>query len=265
MKCNQCGHEQASGNFCGNCGTSMEVTAADQPIAAETTPANELVHREEPNMHVEKVKNRSRQYWDYFVQYIKKPSLVFGHGEREFINGLISMAILAILIGLTGYTMTRNFTESMGELLGSDYYTGPSFSSILSSGVIFTALFTACALFVLFLINRFFGSGHSLKEITGVYGVHLLPSITLMAISLLLVLLKAYVYSSVLMSLSLSIALFVMPLYLISALLTKKANVIDPLYSYFLSIIFSVILFAILVGILADSAMGEMLHGLFYM
>ncbi|OMP66650.1 DUF6574 domain-containing protein [Domibacillus epiphyticus] len=253
MKCQACGNEQESGKFCGSCGSPMEATIE------KTAPVSEPVHREEPNVHVEKVKDRSKQYWGYFLQYLKRPSAVFGRGESEFVNGLISIGVLALFVSLTMYAMTRSITS---DFFGSDFYSGPGFFSILFSGIIFTILFSVCAVLVLFLISRFFGPGYSFKEMTGVYGVHLIPSIVLMAVSLLLVLLKAYVYSGLFMSLSLTVALLLMPLYLISALLTKKSAALDPLYGYFIYIVLSLILFSLIVGVLADSTMGEYLDDL---
>jgi hypothetical protein len=55
----------------------------------------------EPNIHVEKVKETSKQYWTYFLQYLKRPSLIFDHASSNFVNAIISFLVFALLITLS--------------------------------------------------------------------------------------------------------------------------------------------------------------------
>ena len=52
------------------------------------------------NEYIEKVKNASKMYWDYFLNYLKHPSLVLKQGEKEFSNGIINIGTMAFFMGL---------------------------------------------------------------------------------------------------------------------------------------------------------------------
>ncbi|PKC50177.1 hypothetical protein RhiirA1_487142, partial [Rhizophagus irregularis] len=54
----------------------------------------------QPNVHVERMKEQSTMFFNSFVEYLKKPSSIFNNGEREFINGIISLSIFVFIISL---------------------------------------------------------------------------------------------------------------------------------------------------------------------
>ncbi len=55
----------------------------------------------QPNVHVERVKDQSKMFLNYFTTYLKQPSKIFGTGESQFTNGLIAIIAYALIIGLT--------------------------------------------------------------------------------------------------------------------------------------------------------------------
>jgi len=255
MICSNCGHEQGQGKFCGKCGTKFEdaavhftdnsVTervAATQSETVIPTPSQPA----EPNVHVENLKKQSKMYGSYFMQQLKKPSLIYNRGEAEFTNGLISIVLLGVLLSLSLYIF-------MGEIF-SGY--GPGFFSFFSSVLVFILIAMGIVISSLFLTNKFFGPQHSFKTIMSFYGAHFSPLLIAATASLLLMLLKSYTFGNLILSAIFIFAIFILPLYLISLLLTKKSSHIDPLYGFSLYVVMFSIFFIIYITILADSTIG---------
>ncbi len=261
MHCVNCGHSQETGKFCGKCGTKFDEgivvnddsTVPEQAATAEFEQQPTVVA--EPNVHVEKIKAQSKMYGSYFMRQLKRPSLAFNQDTTAFSNGLISTILLGIMIALSLYTFTNN-------VWGSGY--GPGFISVFGSILIFSTIFMGIAILSLFIINRFFGPQLSFKSIVSVYGGHLSPLLIGSGVSFLLMLLKSYTFGNLILSLVFIFAVFILPLFLISTLLTKKPTGFDPLYGFMLYIVTFLILFFIFITILADSTIGEYFEELTY-
>lgn len=280
MVCQSCGHEQAAGKFCGKCGTKLveQMATAVQPMnhpgvhhtgnadpsqgatqpdaTQHETAAAYAGQPQQPNIHVEKVKETSKMYWSYYLQYLKHPSKIFENSEREFINGLISIAVFAVLVSLAAF----NSTPSTGfDFLDQ---AGPSFITVLLGTVISIAILSGVVTFALFLANRFFGPNMSYKKIVSIYGAHLTPIILLAAVSFLLLLLKSYIAGNMLMFITLGLPFILLPLYLIGRFLSIQAKGMDPLYGFLSYIILSSVLFSIVFAVLADSLMNYILDSI---
>lgn len=262
MTCTNCGHSQEAGKFCGKCGSKMESTPLTEstaiPEQAATSDSIEQPTPQavpaEPNIHVEKLKSHSKMYSSYFMRQLKRPSLSFNQLTTEFTNGVISIVLLGVLISIALYTFINNFAGAYG----------PGFLTIFTNILIFSIIMIGIVTLSLFMINRFFGPQLSYKSICSLYGGHLSPLLLTSAVSILLMFLKSYTYGNVLLSLVFTFAIFILPLYLISSLLTKKASTVDPLYGYMLYIGAFSILFIIFITILADSSLGEYIDALTY-
>ena len=268
MICVNCGQQQESGKFCGKCGTKFEATSAqptepvpnqnttteiaattvetEQPTAVPTEPA-------EPNMYIENTKQKSKLYFKYFMQHLKEPSLAKNQGEIQYSNGLISICLLAILIGLSFFTA-----------IGTAVFYAPSFFSIFIGILFFSLASMALVVVTLWLINNFFGPQYSFKSIISLYGGHLSPVLLVGVASLLLMLLKSYTFGSLSLILVFIFSISLLPLYLISVLLTKKSSSVDPLYGYVIYIAAFSIFFMIFTVILADSTIGSLLNDFGY-
>lgn len=244
------------------------VEAPAQEASAEAAAAHAIAgqpqHPTEPNVHVEKVKETSKAFLNYFLHYLKHPSHIFQNQQQEFANGLISIALFAVIVGITFYNAGETFLKLLFEdaFLGSDYIleaAKPSFMTVFPKVVIFILLSMAVVVFSLFVINRFFGPGYSFKEIVTVYGTHLIPFIIVLIFSFLLLLLKSYTVGNILLIIGISYPISTMPLYIIGRYLSKRATGIDPLYSFFSYIILVTVLTGIIIAIVADSVMGNLL------
>ncbi|MFS0576587.1 hypothetical protein AB1K83_13195 [Sporosarcina sp. 179-K 3D1 HS] len=250
MICIQCGHSQETGKFCGKCGTRFEGSTSGVPVNLEHVTATETIAQAqlEPNVHVEKLKAQSKMYGSYFMQQLKKPSRSFQEGQEEFTNALISIILFCVLTAGAIYTMIRSVVSGFVEV--------PFLSTIINN-MAFTLVLIALALISLFTINKFFGSQLTLKSIASLYGAHLSLLLVTAAAAFLFMLMKSYTFGNVALALTVLLAIFILPLYLISTLLTQKPTGLDPLYGFFLYLVLFLILFAIFVTIMADSALGQ--------
>lgn len=248
--CINCGQKQTTGNFCGRCGAQfLDTHSANKESIA---PANETI---KPNPHIENIKGKSKLYFNYFMQYLKTPSHVYNKGEEEFLNATISAILLAVLIGLSYFTIASSNPY--------DIYT-TSFFSVFGNILIFSIASIGLVLFTLTLINHFFGPQHSFKIIVSLYGGHLPPVILLGLVSMLFMLLKLFTFGSITLVIIFAFAIFVLPLYLISLLLTHKSSNVDPLYGFVIYLVTISILFAVFMTILADSSVSNHLSNFRY-
>lgn len=252
MHCINCGHRQSEGKFCAICGIPLggnliEVKQTRSRVAGKSSLQS--------NKYIERVKIASKMYWNYFLNYLKHPSLVLKQGEKEFSNGIINIVIMAFFVGLILFTFMKRVPF---PFLDTSYE--PSFSSVMGSSLLFVIISTAIIIGSLFLTIKFLGSEHSFKSIAGIYGTHLISSTFLVLIAFILLLLKAYTYSNFLLSFALLIAFFIIPLYILIKLLTKEEGVIDPLYCVITYIVIFGIAFSIYLLLLEGSLIVDVLN-----
>lgn len=275
MKCENCGLEQDVGRFCGKCGTPLPEpnlensdSSSNAQIEDERLTAGrekeEQATGEASNEAVNKVKYTTKMYGSYFVEYLKRPSLVFSKREETFKHSLISMAIVAVLMALSFYVLARNFTHAAfghygGGMFATPYSSSPSLFSVFGYVLIFAIISMAVVVLILYVINQLFGTAYSFKEMTSVYGTHLVPVILLVGIAFILILLKSNTAGGYMLLIALSLVMTTLPIYLISSLLTRRSKNIDPVYAYLIYLVSTGIAFAIFVFILMDSTFGRMI------
>lgn len=250
MTCTNCGNKHANGRFCGSCGMRMaeEGLHHGQP-AVEATAVNA-----EPNVHLENMSNLTKEYWSYFVQHLKHPSVSLTKQHDEFRNGLISLLLYSIIFGLAIYAALKGMAL---ETIGVDG--SPSFSSVFFNVAGFAAACIAIIAFGLFVIGKNFGPAYPFKQTLLLYGAHSLPAILLGVAALFLLLMKSYWYGFFLLIVSFIYVLMLAPGYVISVLLSKKPKGIDPLHGYAAYTVFVILLFGLLFKLLGDTTVGTYL------
>lgn len=238
MICINCGQKQVTGNFCGKCGAPFSTNHLEVQ-----TPTASVKEMTEPNPHIQNVKRTLKLYVNYFVHYFKTPSTIYRTGEKEFFNGMISLILFILLMTCSFFTLANNYPAGSFSTFGSFFFfSGTSVLLVLSA---------------LTLINHFFGPGHSFKSVISLYGGHLSLVICLGFISLLLILLKSFTFGSLLFIFNFLFTIFILPLYLISLLLTHKTSSGDPFYAFIVYLVTLSTLFAIVMTIFADSSIGN--------
>lgn len=261
MTCTNCGNEQANGRFCGSCGIRMaEVRDGFQdqlPLQNGQTAVEVAVVNGESNIHLENVGNLTKEYWSYFKQHLKHPSISLTKQDDEFRNGFISLLLYAIIFGLSFFTLLKGIAlESVG-VDGS-----PSFLSVFLNVAGFTVVCIAIVSIGLFIIGKNFGPAYPFKQTLELYGAHSLPAIVIGVVALFLLLMKSYWYGIFLLIVSFIYVLMLSPGYVISVLLSKKPKGIDPLHGYAAYTVLVIILFGLLFKLLGDSTVGAYLSEL---
>ncbi|NYF23765.1 hypothetical protein [Sporosarcina sp. JAI121] len=211
----------------------------------------------QPNETIEKIKVAARLYWDYFVTYLKSPSNVIEREEKNAMNGIVTIVIMAIFIGLSFFTLLKRMAFSF---LAYSYE--PSFFSVIGSSILSIFIITAIVIGSLFLTVKFLGPDHSLTSLVGIYGTHLIPSTFLALIALLLLVIKAYVFGNFLLSFALLLAFLVVPLFILTKLVKQEALTLDPLYCVIVYVVIFGIAFSIFLMFLGDSMTGGIISQL---
>ncbi|HSI66120.1 MAG TPA: zinc ribbon domain-containing protein [Planococcus sp. (in: firmicutes)] len=275
MKCSNCQHEQDTGKFCGKCGTVLTahkeettVTTGQETAGAYSTAtpiAAAPVYQapSEPNQHVEKVKATSKQYWNYFLQYIKTPGSIVEQPAGQMVNALITLAVFALIFSLAIYKnlslVLQPFGE-MGSFFGGSESVMPSFFSVMFSSVLSLGLIFLLSAGSVYLVNKFAGPDESFKNIVISFGTLMVPAVVLLLAAFLLLLIESLFIGNLLVLISLSLGISMMPLYLITVLLKKSAKAIDSFYAYLSYIVLFTIGFSILMSVFFDSTIGRYIN-----
>lgn len=273
MKCPNCHHEQDTGKFCGKCGAVLTahngetVEHAAHTTSAFTNTANTdaSVYQapNEPNQHVEKVKATSKQYWSYYLQYIKNPGSIVENTANQFVNALITLAVFALIFSLAVYKNLSLVIQpfgGMGSIFGSSDSYMPSFFSVLLSSIFSLGLIFVLSAGCIYLVNKFAGPDESFKNIITSFGTLMVPAVALVLAAYLLLLIESMVFGNVLLLISLSLCISVMPLYLITVLLKKSVKAFDSFYAYLSYIVLFSISFSILMSVFFDSTIGRYIN-----
>lgn len=273
MKCPNCQHEQDTGKFCGKCGAGLvaQSTVEAQRTAVSPEPAgysaSTAVHQSpvEPNQHVEKVKVQSKQYWNYFLQYLKKPGSIIDQTADQFVNALITMGIFALFFSLAIYrnlSVALSPVDNFGGFFENSQSLMPSYFSVLLSTVLTLGLIFALAAGCIYVVNKFAGPDESFKNIVTNFGTLMVPSVVLLLIAYVLLLISSMTFGNLLLFISLSLAISIMPLYLITALLKKAAKSFDSYYAYLSYIVLFAIGLMIIMTVFFDSTIGRYINDL---
>lgn len=252
LHCINCGHRQSEGKFCAICGISL----GDKLIGVKRTRSRAAGKSGlQSNKYIKRIKIASEMYWNYFLTYLKHPSLVLKQGEKEFSNGIINISFMAFFVALLLFTIMKRVPL---PILEASYE--PSFISVVGSSLLFVFISTVIIASSLFLTTKFLGPEQSFKSIIGIYGTHLIPSTFLVLVSFILLLLKAYAYSNFLLSFALLLAFFIIPLYILIKLLTQEVGGIDPLYCVLAYIVIFGIAFTIYLVLSEGSLVIDVLN-----
>lgn len=278
MKCTNCNHEQAAGKFCGKCGSVLEAHSAGAGQSSISESATEKAapsmytatpssagappyqQPAEPNQHVVKVKETSKQYWSYFLQYVKNPSSILAHSSANFTNSLITIAIFALIFSLAVH---KNLSlviapfEDFGSVFSDSSSMMPSFFSVLIGSILTIGIIFLLSIACLYAVNKFMGPNIPFRNIVTNFGTLLIPSMVLLLVAYLLLLIESLVIGNSLFVLAVTYSIFVMPLFLITSLLAAKQQIVDAYYGFISYIVVFGIALSITVSILFDSTLGR--------
>lgn len=257
MICKNCGNEQESGKFCGKCGAPLHTEQIDQQQTYEheqqqsknVSPQNETL---------DKVKHRSKQYWGYYLHYLKHPTSVFQHTD-ETKNGLISIGIFVVIMTLLISSLMNSLTSEIGVSY-NDTLTISS-NSILASLVTFL-IFIFVPISLLFIINLGLGVPYNYKQMIAIYGGFLSLPILLCVLAIVFLIIHSYLFFSFILLVSYIIVVALIPFYLITALLHNNSKKLDSFYGYLIFYVAYILVNILLFTIFADSMLGDIFNTL---
>ena len=255
MKCFVCDYQQEIGSFCLICGNKFEEPILNTEGVISIEKTNRRTSSPTTNVHIENTKKKIKEYKSYFIQQLKKPSLTYTRGDAELTRSLISIILFTALL-------TTSFF-----LYNSYLYKGnsPKFIPFFIELFLLVILMMSIVILSLYLINSFFGTQHTVRTLISFYGGQLSPLIISAAFSLLLMLTNSYNYGNILLTISLLLAIFIQPLYIISFTLTKNRTTVDPLYGFLLYLILFTILFVLLLTVVGNSTGAGYFNNLNYL
>lgn len=276
--CVSCGAERRGGRFCMECGAPFEESgqspfqvsagrphaeSSSRPVPRQYSSESHPVYSQSaivaepptryrpPNPMLEQLKGTIDEYARYFLKYVKNPSAVFRNPQEEYVNGLATFLLFAILTGISYFTLKP---------------AGETFLPFVGETLLYFTVHAAIIIISLYTISRFFGPELTVRKFIGIYGTYLIPSLIVGVIAMLLIQMDFAAYGIVLLSLSATYyALFILPLYLIVKLLTTRSSLIDPLYAFLAYIAMAGILHAVFFQFAADRELATFIQSLAFL
>ncbi|KXH84078.1 hypothetical protein [Sporosarcina sp. HYO08] len=206
------------------------------PSENESVPSR--LQNVQTNESMMQIKGKVIKYWHFVLGYMKNPVDVFQQGKNEFGNGMITAILFAVIAGVCQFAIQTNKDVS--------------FLTVVSETALFLIIGVAIASTSLFVINKLFSAELSFKKMVGIYGTHMIASLILVCVTYILILVNFIAFGSALLVVLTSYTIFLLPLYILTRLLSEHATNIDPLYSYVSYIVMFSILYSIYLHIVTD-------------
>lgn len=247
LNCNECGrNNQVGAKFCEGCGTKLQViqegmpsaTTAYEETAATVAPQNPPAAGNS-QQYIEKGKVISKLYFSYFMSVLKKPAQTSENIDRsELVNGIITIALFALMIPLMTYFGLKSAVEN------SFYTPEISFSAVVIKPFFSLFIFLALVGVIIFGAVKLGKSSASLLDVISRLGAFLVVPTALLAVALIISLLGSYWFALFLV-LGLIGFSFIIPL-IVYSLKREQTSGLDAFYCTFLTYLGIFILFTII-------------------
>ncbi len=235
MKCVNCASEQASGKFCGKCGSALEVTSSPTVEVQQTATVENVTSQTtqqptstaKPNEHVELVKKTSKMYVSYVKEFIKQPSRIFQVTDQQFLNSIITIAIILLLASYTVFLAVKTFYKNtvgmagslvsmFGGEFGNEILPKIEFFPIFGKAFMFFLMLLAISVAISFAVTKLSKQQLHFKQLISIYGTLLLPVIGIVLLAFLFILINKLVFGIALLVLGFAVAVYVYPLRLVT-------------------------------------------------
>src|SRR5690625_4685120 len=228
----QAGQPQASNE-------AHQQQAQPQGGQAGTQPSTESLDR---------VVETSKEFGNFFQQFMKMPSQAFTTGSQQFTHVIINLAILAVVFSVTIYRMLKVDISSIHFEFGSY-----AFNAFLTISVSMLTIIV-----VIFAMNKLLANESiTFENVVTVYGVFMVPAVILNLIALVFAILKNTTYAGYFLVALFLLVILIIPLYMIGYFVTNYRKNIDPLYAYLLYVVLSAVALIIVNSIVLDSVTGD--------
>ncbi|HLS06747.1 MAG TPA: Yip1 family protein [Bacillota bacterium] len=277
MFCGLCGGELVANNVeerttttdeSSNVGTTVNTPKEGAEQIASTTPeqpgaapqASNETHQQQAQPQggqagtqpstesLDRVVETSKEFGNFFQQFMKMPSQAFTTGSQQFTHAIINLAILAVVFSVTIYRMLKVDISSIHFEFGSY-----AFNAFLTISVSMLTIIV-----VIFAMNKLLANESiTFENVVTVYGVFMVPAVILNLIALVFAILKNTTYAGYFLVALFLLVILIIPLYMIGYFVTNYRKNIDPLYAYLLYVVLSAVALIIVNSIVLDSVTGD--------
>lgn len=261
LVCTKCNNQQEDGKFCGECGGPVELMAAgsqentteQESVVQGSATQAATVETSQAQPTADAVKSGLQNYWSYFITKLKNPSRAFQTDEGQFVNGLVTIGLYAIIYALSLYFLANSLLSAFGS-----YYTESiPFFSILSRLVFLIVIIFAITFGSAFIILKIGKVQASFKTLITQYGSVIVPFTALNVVAMIGGLIGSVQLTSISIMLSMLFAFIFIPVLFVYEKLTA-ANHAQRLY---LSLA-TLILIAIISFVLGDAVLVNLMDSL---
>ncbi|WP_335871139.1 hypothetical protein [Bacillus sp. 2205SS5-2] len=239
LTCTKCFHQQESGKFCGKCGTALtlknenETPQSAQEEVAATTYNNQQSKQMSNNL--KKAKEGVSRYGSFVVDVLKRPSAALTGHDRNFVNGLITIAVFILAFSLSLYFLMNKIFKSVmggfgnffGEAMAPQSL--PAFD-IVSQLFIFSLLFIAGAMLSAFAAIKLMSDSMTFKEMIGNFGSVIIPFTSLNVLAIIMGLTGSIQITLLLIGISLIFTVIVMPALVVYDRAMKSGKQVNSIY-----------------------------------
>ncbi|MBU5467537.1 hypothetical protein KQI49_11975 [Virgibacillus sp. MSJ-26] len=223
MNCPNCGVFIEEGKFCTNCGTKLEETTLPGSTDSENTsePPQETIAQDTDQPAAESVKEKESgglDIADYYGRLVKKPSQAIEATANDWIPGLITLIVFALLVGSESYYL-------MNELAGG--YISASFSEDFLVPFLRFDLVLVGVVALTFWGLKFTEKELTFQDVFAKYTAFLIPFVLLFTLGFILELIKLPTVPTAIMGASTNAPLLVIPALII---LNSKKKEFDLVY-----------------------------------
>lgn len=260
MHCPKCNELVEGGKFCEHCGAPLavgEVPGAGEPVqpaqmaqppyTAQASQTAQVAPPAQPNQQLEAAKKISKLYFGYFLSVLKKPYTVATKvGNEQFVNGLITVILYALIIPLMLYM-------SLGDYRG--WMDSPVLNIIVKPTIGYTLFLLLIATYI-FIAIKLGKVNTSYKDVIARFGTFLVPFVTIFALAFIAAILQIEFLMLLLLVFGFVGSIYLVPPFVISSFKGNNPNGLDTVYGtlmvYVLIFITTVIMGRILFSVILD-------------
>lgn len=261
LVCTKCNNQQEDGKFCGECGGPVERMAngnqenvpAKEPVIQETAAQAATVESSQSQPTADAVKSGLKNYWSYFLTMLKNPSRAFQTNENQFVNGLVTFGVYALIYALSLYFLANSLMSAFGS-----YYS----ESLPFFGIVSRLVFLIAIIFVItfgsaFIILKIGKVQTSFKTLITQYGSVIVPFTALNVIAMIGGLIGSVQLTTIAFMLSMLFTFIFIPVLFVY----EKLSTVNHAYKIYLSL-GTIILIAIISALLGDAVLVNLMDSL---
>ncbi|PZD94470.1 hypothetical protein DNH61_18945 [Paenibacillus sambharensis] len=198
------------------------------------------------NPYLQKAKSGSKMYLNYFLNTLKSPYTAGRQmGGEQFVNGIITIVLYAVLIPLMFYALT----------LGERFQ--PSFGSMVIKPAITYAILMMLVTVYCFAAVRLAKSQAGFKEVAARFGAFLVPFVALLVVAFVFAALKSSLLGIFLL-LGFVGAIFTVPAFVVNSFNNNPGTGLDAIYGTVLTYVATFITLILMASFLVDQIVRQL-------